>query len=372
MSRVFTHCHLYTGQRELSDGFLRFSNRIESVGSMTDFLPMADDQIENLAGKIVVPGFIDVHVHGGYGVDSMTGSAQQICQMAAQMKSEGVTTLFLTTMTQSANKISQAMQTIKTASMTSPIIKGIHLEGPFIAPKFHGAQPVDQIQAASVSRLAQWQQLSGGLVRLITYAPEQNPHLALETYCASHGIRLSVGHSNATYQTLQSCRIDHVTHLFNAQRGLHQREPGVVGFAALSEIPVELICDGFHVIAPVVKIAYRLIGPTRLELVTDAMEAKGMPDGRYQLGGQGVTVAKGRAMLANGKLAGSVLKFSQAFKNIIDFTGCSIADAVKMSSTNQAREFNLTRKGSLEIGSDADINVFDKQLTLMATYSYGK
>ncbi len=372
MSKVFINCHLYTGRREIQTAFIRFSKRVEALGPMTEFQPQLADQIIDLTGKIVVPGFIDVHVHGGYGADTMFSDVDQLVQMTVKMKSEGVTGLLLTTMTQSPEKISKAMRTIRAASEKSPAILGIHLEGPFVAKKFNGAQPVDQIQRVSVKKLVRWQQLSGGLVRLVTYAPEVNERRDLEAYCRSQQIRLAVGHSDATYELLQKCRIDHVTHLFNAQRGLHQREPGVVGYAMLSRVPVELICDGYHVVSPVVKIAYRQIGPKRLELVTDAMEAKGMPAGNYQLGGQKVAVGNGRALLANGKLAGSVLKFNQAFKNMIRFTGCSISEAVQMSSANQAEEFKLVGKGFLETGNDADINVFDNQLNLMATYSYGK
>ncbi|KAL3949204.1 N-acetylglucosamine-6-phosphate deacetylase [Lentilactobacillus hilgardii] len=372
MSKVLTNGHIYTGRREIKCGFIRFSDKVNAIGSMQDFHLQRDDDVNDLKGKLVVPGFIDVHVHGGYGIDSMTGDSSHISQMVSKMKSEGVTALLLTTMTQSPSKISHAMVAIREATLINPVIVGIHLEGPFVSKKFNGAQPIDQIQSVNVSDLSRWNQLSGGLVRLITYAPEVNDHRSLEAYCNAHQIRISVGHSDATYKTLQQCQVDHITHLFNAQRGLHQREPGVVGFSMLSDMPVELICDGYHVVSPVVKLAYRIIGSDRLELVTDAMEAKGMVDGDYQLGGQHVLVTKNRAILGNGKLAGSVLKFDQAFRNVIQFTGCSIGDAVKMSSTNQAKEFNLKGKGSLEIGSDADINVFDNQLDLMATYSYGK
>lgn len=373
MARVLTNCHIYTGTREILNGYLRFSDHILGVGEMAAFQPSSHDDVISLSGDIVVPGFIDVHVHGGYGIDSMTNTATELSHMVTKMRSEGVTGVLLTTMTQSPSRIRNAMVTIRQAAIMNPAILGIHLEGPFVSPKFNGAQPRDQIQPASISKLADWQRASGNRVKLLTYAPELSRSARFERYCQENGIHLAVGHSDARFDDLEQCQINHVTHLFNAQRGLHQREPGVVGYAMLNrQSKVELVCDGFHVVSPVVKIAYQIIGPDRLELVTDAMEAKGMPTGQYQLGGQPVAVKNGRATLSNGHLAGSVLTYDNGFRNMIQFTGCSIADAVKMTSTNQAREFRLNGKGSLELGSDADLNVFDKHLSLMATYSCGK
>ena len=373
MVRVLLHAKIHTGNRTIPDGFIRFNKQIISVGPFNKYVRLPKDQIKDVSGITVVPGFIDIHTHGGYGADSMNPDPEVISHFVDQMAQEGVTSVFLTTMTQSALAISKSMANIKKAAEINPKIQGIHLEGPFISPAHNGAQPIKLIQPMDVKKLATWYKLSGGLIKLVTYAPEEKWDPRLEDYCDVHHIRLAVGHSDATYQLLQNLQIQHVTHLYNAQRGFHHREVGVVGYAMLSDTAkVELICDGFHVAPEAVKIAYKTIGPNRLELITDSMEAKGMPDGIYQLGGQVVEVHGGKATMANGHLAGSVLKFSDAFKNMIKFTKCSVASAVKMSSTNQANEFHLTHKGLLEEGYDADINLFDNHLDLMATYSYGK
>lgn len=372
MPTVLIHATIYTGKQVIEDGYVRFDRTILAVGPSSTFKQHSDDQIIDASECIIIPGFIDVHTHGGYGADSMNPDPEVISQMVDQMACEGVTGVFLTTMTQSADLIAKSMQTIKLAAEVNPQILGIHLEGPFISPKYHGAQPTALIQKLDAAKIVQWNHLSGGMIKLLTYAPEMGVDRSAISDCQKLGIQLSVGHSDATYQLLKAVRPPHVTHLFNAQRGFHHREIGVAGYAMLSQAKVELICDGFHVVPEAVKIAYQMIGPDRLELITDSMEAKGEPDGMYQLGGQPVSVQVGRATGSNGHLAGSVLKYSDAFKNVIRFTDCSIASAVKMTSTNQAVEFNLKGKGFLENGYDSDLNVFDNHLDLMATYSYGK
>lgn len=373
MAKVIINSKIYTGVRIILHGYLRFDSTVIAIGPMTDYQPQADDQLINGENRLVVPGFIDVHVHGGYGTDSMDNDPRRIGQMVDKMGAEGVTGIFVTTMTQSPQRIASAMKTINLAAQKNQGILGIHLEGPFISTKFNGAQPINEIQQPNKIELAKWQQLSGNRIRLLTYAPENIVNPDFQAYCQQHHIVMSVGHSDATFGQLQKARPTHVTHLFNAQRGFQHREVGVVGYAMLAnQTHVELICDGYHVKPEAVKIAYKIIGATRLELITDAMEAKGMPDGQYQLGEQPVRVHNGRAVLKNGRLAGSILKYKDAFKNIIQFTGCTIEDAVRMSSTNQANEFHLKGKESLEVGNDADLNLFDKGLDLMATYRYGK
>lgn len=373
MSTVLKHATIYTGTEIISDGYIRFDQQIEAVGLASDYRAKVNDTLHFVRGKVIVPGFIDVHSHGGYGFDTMDGDPSQINEMVNKMTSEGITTIFLTTMTQSDQNITKAMQGIAKAAEDNPVIGGIHLEGPFIAAVFKGAQPETHIKDPDIELLAHWNQLSGGRVRLITYAPEKANARELEDYCLAHNIVPSVGHSNATRQQMLESRASHVTHLYNAQREFKHREPGVTGHAMLEEdMYAELICDGFHIVPDMVKLAYQQKGSKRLELVTDSMRAKGMPEGVSELGGQKVMVKDKQARLENGNLAGSVLRFDDAFRNVINFTGCGIEDAVQMSSVNQALEFGLTNKGTLAPGKDADLNVFDRALNLEETYRLGQ
>ena len=374
MTRVLTHATIYTGTEKITDGYLRFDQQIQDLGPMSAYRPSAaDETVTDLGGRLVVPGFIDVHSHGGYGFDAMDGEADQIDQMVTKMTAnEGITSYFPTTMTQAPERIDHAMVGIKAAAAKNPVIQGIHLEGPFISPVYKGAQPEEYITAPDAKLVDHWNQLAGGLVKVVTYAPE-NTNPEFEHYCLAHGITLSAGHTNATRAQMQQSRASHVTHLYDAQREFRHREPGVTGHALLEDnIYTEIITDGFHIVPDMIKLAYLLKGADKMELITDSMRSKGMPEGVSELGGQKVIVKDKQARLEDGHLAGSVLTFIDAFKHIIAFTGCTVEDAVKMASVNQAREFGLVKKGRLAVGMDADLNVLTAQLDLEATYSLGR
>jgi N-acetylglucosamine-6-phosphate deacetylase len=371
--KVLKHAKIYTGDQVIEDGYIRFDKKILAVGPVYDYVAQPGDEVQNIQGTTIVPGFIDVHAHGGYGFDAMDGDPDQIDTMATKMmRNEGVTTLFATTMTQSNENIDRAMSGVKVAADRNPIIQGVHLEGPFISAVYKGAQPEQYIKDPNTELLGHWNELSGGRVKLITYAPEDPGSAAFEDYCLANGIVPSVGHSNATREQLLNSKATHVTHLYNAQREFKHRQPGVTGHAMLEDnMHAELICDGFHIVPDMIRLAFDMKGSERIDLVTDSMRSKGMPEGESELGGQKVYVKDKQARLADGTLAGSVLQFTDAFKNIQSFTGCSMFEAVQMSSVNQAEEFHLDSKGTLTVGKDADMNLLDRQQDLIVTYSYG-
>ncbi|MCH4172670.1 MAG: N-acetylglucosamine-6-phosphate deacetylase [Lactobacillus sp.] len=373
-AKVLKHVVIYTGESKISDGYVRFTDKILDVGPVAEYQAQAGDDVEILRDRVLVPGFIDVHAHGGYGFDAMDGDPDQINTMAHKMMAnEGVTTLFATTMTQSNANIDHAMEGVKAAAAKNPVIQGVHLEGPFISATYKGAQPEQYIKDPDTDLLAHWNELSGGMVKLITYAPEDPGSQAFEDYCLSHGIVPSVGHSNATRAQMLHSKATHVTHLYNAQREFKHREPGVTGHAMLEDnMYCELICDGFHIVPDMIKLAYEQKGSHRIDLVTDSMRSKGMPEGESELGGQKVFVKDKQARLADGTLAGSVLQYPDAFVNVMRFTGCSVADAVQMASVNQANEFGLEHKGYILPGKDADMNLFDGAFNLKTTYSFGE
>ncbi|CAH0417388.1 N-acetylglucosamine-6-phosphate deacetylase [Periweissella fabaria] len=374
MSKVIRHADIYTGSNVIKDGFVRFGSTIEAVGSMDEFKLLVGDEVTDAHGYLLVPGFIDVHTHGAYGFDTMDGNADEIKQMVDLIaKNEGVTTIFPTTMTQSNDAIAKAMAAVNQVAQTNKLIGGVHLEGPFVNPIYKGAQPEQYMQDPSIELLTHWNELSGNRIRLVTYAPERHQARQFEQFALGHNIVPSVGHSDATRAQMQESHATHVTHLYNAQRGLGHREPGVTGHAMMEKnMYAELIADGFHIAPDMLRFAVNIKGSDRIELITDSMRSKGMPEGISELGGQKVIVKDKQARLENGHLAGSVLTYDDAFRNIIDYAQVDIEQAVLMSSVNQAQEFGLTQKGSISVGKDADFNLFDRGLDLKATYSYGE
>jgi N-acetylglucosamine-6-phosphate deacetylase len=222
-----------------------------------------------------------------------------------------------------------------------------------------------------------WQALSNQLIKLVTLAPEETGCMALIEYLVKENIIASLGHTNATYAEAKAAiaaGCSHATHLFNAMRGLHQREPGAVTAALLSPaVMVELILDGLHLHPAVVDLTFRVKGKDQIVLVTDAMRAKCMADGCYDLGGQSVQVTQGQAQLQDGTLAGSTLKMASALRNMMTFTGCSLRDVIKMTAENPARALGVfANKGSIGVGKDADLVVLDEALQVVMTVCAGQ
>ncbi|MGG8362884.1 N-acetylglucosamine-6-phosphate deacetylase, partial [Bacillus cereus] len=310
--------------------------------------------------------------HGGYDIDAMDANSDGLVTLGKEMLKEGVTTYFPTTMTQAPEAIEAALTAAKEAKEKGAHFEYIHLEGPYVSKKRAGAQPLEHIVPANIEQFKQWQEASGNLIKLVTYAPEEEGALEFEQYLAETGVVGTMGHTDAIDGQLKNRKITHATHLYNQMRGLHHREPGVVGHVLLNpDVMVEVITDGIHIHPDMVKLAYKLKGPKKVSVITDAMRAKGLEDGLYELGGQPVHVKDGSARLEDGTLAGSILKMDQAFRNVIEFTGCSIEDAVLMTSVNQAEEFGLNNKGALAVGKDADFVVMNEDLHVYDTVRLG-
>lgn len=328
----------------------------------------------------VVPGFIDIHVHGGGGSDIMDGKYEAVKQVAATHSRFGTTAFLPTTMTVSKDKIIGGLKSIHEAFIKgtgAAEILGVHLEGPYISSEKKGAQKEKDIKKASIEEFLEFNQASGNLIRIVTIAPEKPGAIDLIRWLHKKGIIASVGHSNATYKQVQEgikAGLTHVTHIFNAMRGFDHREPGVVGAALSSpKLILEMIADGIHLHPVAMKILTQVKEIEKIVLITDAMRAASEPDGTYNLGGQEVTVVKGQARLKDGTLAGSVLTMNKAVCNMVDKVGVSLTEAIRMATINPARCLGVeSKKGSLEPGKDADIVILNKKLKVELTMVKGR
>ena len=316
------------------------------------------------------PGFIDVHIHGAAGHDAMDATPEAVKGLAGVLPKEGTTSFLATTMTQSDEAISAALKNIRDFQMEDGQAEmlGVHLEGPFISDKRAGAQPIEHIVEPSYPLFQKWQKLSGNQIRLVTLAPETTNGLAFIKNLAEDGVIASIGHSDGTLEEVQAAvraGASHVTHLYNQMSPFHHRNPGVVG-ASLTEkgLTVEVIADFIHSHPTSVELAFRQKGAERLILITDAMRAKGLAPGVYDLGGQDVQVTRKDARLADGTLAGSILTMDAAIRNVQSITGCSLNELVSMTSANAAKELGLSNKGSLQEGTDADVAILGDSFTV--------
>jgi N-acetylglucosamine-6-phosphate deacetylase len=330
----------------------------------------------------LIPGFIDLHTHGAAGHDVMDATPAALTGICQALAQEGTTSFLATTMTAEISQIENALHAVQEYMQTAgasngAAILGVHLEGPFLAPGKKGAQSGDHIIHADIALFKKWEIISGNMIKIVTLAPEQPAALDLIKYLRQQKIISALGHTNATYAEARAgiaAGSSYATHLFNAMTGIHHRDPGAVTAALLADsVTAELIVDGFHLHPAIVELAVKVKGHDKIVLVTDAMRAKCMPDGCYQLGGQEVQVKKGCAQLADGTLAGSVLKIPSAIQNILKFTGCSLHDAVKMATENPARLLNIfQRTGSIAQQKDADLVVLNEELKVVLTVCKGK
>lgn len=380
---IISNATIYTETGKIAPGFIELvDGKIKNFGPMDQMPdPRGVKVIELSEGYHIIPGMIDVHIHGAGGSDAMDATAEALDTIASHLPPEGTTAFLATTITQAPENIEAALENAahyieQHQAPGKAECVGIHLEGPFINKKRAGAQPLEYIINPDREQFAKWQELANGQIRLVTLAPEEPGGLELTRYLKETGVIASVGHSDADFHQIDAAidaGLSHVTHLFNGMKGFHHREPGVAGAALLrDELMVEMIMDGIHIQRDSVKVAYKLIAPERIVLITDAMRAKCLKSGTYDLGGQEVTVNGIDARLADGTLAGSILKMKDAFKNMHEFVGCSIEQLIQMTSTNAAKELKIDdRKGSIAVGKDADIVVLDEKLDVMMTICRG-
>ena len=343
--------------------------RIEIADGLIESIHSGDPTGEDTT---LTPAFLDIHTHGAAGHDVMEGTPDALAAVSRFLATKGVGRFLPTTVTAPIDTTLKSLEGIANAieaphhEGATPI--GIHLEGPFISHAKRGVHPPADILPPDIALFDRFQQAARGHIRLITIAPEIPGALDLIAHAARQGVRVSLGHSNATAAETQpaiAAGATSATHTYNAMRPLDHRDPGILGTVLDDDrLFAELICDGIHVAPEMVRLWLKAKGPDRTILVTDSMSATGMPDGTYMLGSFEVTVANGTC-LSNGHLAGSVLTMDRAVANLLQMTGAPLATAIRMSSTNPAAMLGLDP--TLAPGHPANFNLFNSAGRLQAT-----
>jgi len=367
--RAIVNAKIITDKEVLVGYNLLFSKKIIKI---TKELPIWAKVID-AKGLYLSAGFIDIHIHGSAGFDVMDATSEALESIAKSLLQTGTTSFLATTMTMSKEAIEKALVVVQNHKHAEGAkVLGVHLEGPFINEKKHGAQNPAFIQKPNFELIEPYMDI----VKMITLAPEVDGGEVFIKYVNEHypKVLLSVGHSDASYEVTKqsfSWGISHVTHLFNAMNPLHHREPGVVG-ATLenSKVSCEIIADMIHVHPLFFNIVYKL-KKEQLVLITDAMRAGCMHCGEYDLGGQKVVVREGEARLENGTLAGSVLRLNEALKNFYKHADITLPELIATVTTIPAKKLGL-KSGSLQESYLADFVLFDERFEIFKTFIDGK
>ena len=376
--KTFKNATVYVEGEGLKKCNLSFDNKIQKISRCAD---KTAEVIELPADAIVLPGFVDQHIHGAGGSDGMDGTLKDVSIIANTIAAEGTTSFLVTTMTQSPENITKALQAVKEYKAENRAdgarVVGVHLEGPFIAAKHKGAQPLEYVKEPNIQAFDEYNAASGNSIAIVTLAPEVEGAEDFVAHLTKQGIVSSIGHSGAKYPDVEkavSLGASNVTHTYNAQTALHHREIGVVGSAMLlDELNCELICDTIHVSVPAMRLLVKNKPHDKISLITDAMRAKGLPDGESELGGQKVFVKDGEARLADGTLAGSVLRMNRAVQNMVEKVGVPLTQAVDYATINPARMLKIDDvTGSIKVGKNADFTVLNKNFDVLLTIRDGE
>ena len=356
---------------------------LSGAGTRAELTLPANARVIDFGDAVLTPGLVDIHIHGAAGHDVMEGHGESLAAIERLLTQHGVTSYCPTTVTApldetltALEKLARAVDSAKTvthADRAQPL--GIHLEGPFLSHARPGVHPPVSLQPASERVFTPMWEAAAGQVAILTIAPELTGALELIAEAARRGICVSIGHTNADSDEARAgikAGARHVTHAFNAMRRMEHRDPGVLGVVLTDDsITADIIVDGLHVEPEVVDLFLRTKGLERAVLISDALSATGMPDGRYRLGMFEVEVRDGRCE-SHGKLAGSVLTLDEAIRNVMRFARLTFQDSVRLATLNPARVLGMAdRKGVLKLGADADVAVFTPDGTVRQTIVRG-
>ena len=387
MKTAFTASRLYTPAEEIQNPLLIVEDgRISEVSSRSTKEVPGSTSLIDFGDAVLAPGFVDIHMHGGAGLDLMRASLSELPRLGNFLVTHGVTGYFATTVAAPLDstcatlaRLADAVEATASATNGDPVQArplGIHLEGPFLSHKRRGVHPPEYLVTPTVAVFERLWQAARGHVRMLTIAPEIPGAMEVIAEAARRKVCVSIGHSDAEMPVAQNAvkmGARHATHTFNAMRPLDHRDPGIIGEVLSNDrISADIIVDGIHVAPAIVKLFLRAKGRERAVLITDAISATGMPDGRYQLGPIEVDVKDGKCT-SNGSLAGSVLTMDRAVRNVTQFSNWSLRDAVQAATLNPARAVGLaSHHGILAQGAHADFAVLSPAGEVIKTIVRGR
>lgn len=376
MTTLLRHCRLISPDFDTPASLLLAGDKIERIVMPGETEPNADRVCE-MNGKYVLPGFIDIHCHGRENADFSDATPEAVAAIGRGKLAEGVTGFLCTTLTISYDdiaKVCEYAESYRRNNRDGARLFGMHLEGPFIAPAGAGAQNPDFLRNPDIEAVKKWHALCP--VRKVSFSPELPGSIQFIRQLRALGIMPSGAHSMAEYDIFEACRaagMKHLTHFCNVMTPLHHLKFGFVGGGLRAgDVCVEIICDGVHLCDEMIDLIFRLKGPERVMMITDAMRAAGMPDGHYSLGGLPVSVNKGKATLDNGRVAGSTGLFDAGFRRVLRVTSLPPKEAVKCTAWNQAQSLNLGNFGRLEPGYAADLAVMNSEWQVLETWIAGE
>ncbi|MGW9124067.1 N-acetylglucosamine-6-phosphate deacetylase [Paenibacillus chitinolyticus] len=349
---------------------------IEKIESGLASLPEGDYEYMDGQGRLLIPGMIDVHIHGANGFDMMDGSETSIQEVSRACAATGCTSFLATSVSSTIEDLIAMIRSVKRVAghEVGAKIAGLHLEGPYLNPKRKGMQNERFLRHPDLAEMKEIFDEANGLIKMVTIAPELPGGMELISFLKETGVIIAVAHSDATYEEAKQAfeaGASHVTHCFNGMRPIHHRDPGLVVAAFEEEhVSLQAIVDGIHLHPAIVRMMHRLKGPDGMVLITDALQAMGLGDGKYMFGGHPVTVSEGVARLEDGTLASSTVTMNEALRLTVD-TGISLRDAVKMASSSPARLLGLATKGKISAGFDADLVLLDEQFQVQWTMIKG-
>lgn len=376
MSLLIKNAHLITPGVDETDAAIVLENgEVSKVLMGTYELPNADE-VFDAAGKMVMPGFIDVHCHGGMGYETTSAKAEAMEKIAEAKMKEGVTSFCPTTLTLSQELLSNSLKLIESYKSAAKYTKvlGTHLEGPYLNQECLGAQNPAFLRKPNIDEVRELNAISK--VSIVTYALDVEGCIPFTQALISSGIKPSCGHTNATFEDFMKGKAEglaRLTHFCNQMTKLHHREIGLVGTGLYDdEVAVEMICDKIHLCPDMIRLAFKVKPIEKILLITDAMEATGLPDGDYQLGGLAVVVKDGAARLkSSNALAGSTLQLNRALQNVFEETKLPLKELVKTTSWNQACDLGLEKLGKIEPGFVADIAVLNNNFDVTNVFIDG-